>query len=103
VPSATITPQPTPVYARVFSEKFGGALVRSEPDGAAITTIQNGILVQVLPEVEYYNGAVWVKIIAIIGPSTIEGWVIQSLLVTATPAANWAPTATPTATASVTP
>lgn len=94
--TSTSTPQPTPVYARVFSDQGGGIVIRESPSGSAITTIQNGILVQILPETEKVDGVIWVHVIAIIGDRNIEGWVVQNVLVTATPAPNWQPSATPT-------
>jgi len=94
--TSTSTPQPTPVYARVFSDQGGGIVIRTSPSGPALTTIQNGILVQILPETEKLDGVIWVHVIAIIGDRNIEGWVVQNVLVTATPAPNWQPSSTPT-------
>jgi hypothetical protein len=41
---------------------------------------------QVLPESVEKDGIVWVRVIA---PDGVEGWMVQSLLRTATPAPNW--------------
>jgi len=93
-PTRTITPQPTPVYARIFSVEGGGANVRSQPgpEGVVLKSLMNDYLVEVLPEVQTYNGVVWVHIRTSDGT---VGWVMQMVLVFATPIPNWQPTATP--------
>lgn len=92
-PTSTITPQPTPVYARIYSAEGGGAIVRSEPGtGSILKSLINNYLVEVLPEVKTYNGVIWVRIRTADG---VEGWVMQAVLVFATPVPNWQPTATP--------
>jgi len=82
----TPTPSPTPVYARVFTADGNGALLRSDPGGAVIRSYFDGTLMQVLPELQTVNGVVWVKVMA---PDGTQGWMVQSLLATATPAPNW--------------
>jgi hypothetical protein len=96
-PTATGTPspQPTPFYARVFSPEGGGLTLRDEPGGLPVTTLVNGILVEIISDVELFGGYNWVKVRAVTGGSTFEGWVIQSLLELATPAATWLPSPTP--------
>jgi MFS family permease len=92
-PTGTITPQPTPVYARIYSAEGGGAIVRSEPGtGVILKSLINDIQIEVLPEVKTYNGVVWVHIRT---PDGTEGWVMQMVLVFATPAPYWPPSATP--------
>ena len=92
-PTRTITPQPTPVYARIYSAEGGGAIVRSEPGtGVILKSLINDIQIEVLPEVKTYNGVVWVHIRT---PDGTEGWVKQMVLVFATPAPYWPPSATP--------
>ena len=92
-PTRTITPQPTPAYARIYSAKGGGAIVRSEPGtGVILKSLINDIQIEVLPEVKTYNGVVWVHIRT---PDGTEGWVMQMVLVFATPAPYWPPSATP--------
>jgi hypothetical protein len=60
-----------------------------------VTTLVNGILVEIISDVELFGGYNWVKVRAVTGGSTFEGWVIQSLLELATPAATWLPSPTP--------
>jgi MFS family permease len=92
-PTRTITPQPTPVYARIYSAEGGGAIVRSEPGtGVILKSLINDYMIEVLPEVKTYNGVVWVRIRT---PDGTEGWVMQSVLVFATPVPYWPPSATP--------
>ena len=91
-PTRTITPQPTPVYARIYAAESNGAYVRSEPGGSILKSLLNDYLIEVLPEVKTYNGVVWVHIRT---PDGTEGWVMQMVLVFATPVPNWQPSATP--------
>jgi hypothetical protein len=91
-PTHTITPQPTQVYARIYSADGNGANVRSEPGGVILISLLNDNMVIVLPEIKTHNGVIWVHIRTQDGT---EGWVMQSMLVFATPAPYWPPSATP--------
>ncbi len=96
-PSATPTGIPTPAYAVIAASTGGGAIVRSEPAfGDVLTTLLNGTLVQVFPEIEMVGTIPWVRIRTENG---LEGWVLQSVLAAATPA----PTRTSTLTLTPTP
>jgi hypothetical protein len=94
-PTHTITPQPTPVYARIYSEQYGGANVRQAPglSSPLLITLSNDTLVIILPEVAKVDSSIWVHIYV----PTLDksGWVMQSVLVFATPVPNWPPSATP--------
>jgi uncharacterized membrane protein len=95
-PTESPTPslQPTPVYAIIAASTGGGALVRSEAGtGTPVATLLNGILVEVLPEVQSVGGANWVRIRT---TENIEGWVLQTVLAAATPPPSPTPTLTPT-------
>jgi hypothetical protein len=95
-PTATPSPLPTPIYAKIFTDKGNGVVVRVEPSGAILTSLVNGYLVEVLPGQQEYDRAIWARIrFTTDRDGTVEGWVIQSLLVIATPAPNWQPTLTP--------
>ena len=85
-PTETLTPTPTPVLALIRTRDGQGALVRSEPGGLVIGSYLEDVMIQVLPERFEDESGVWVKII---GPDGVQGWMLQSLLVTATPAPNW--------------
>lgn len=82
----TLTPAPTPVWAVVDAPN--GVLVRAEPNSGAkiVGGVIKGGLVQVLPETAKEGLTTWVHVIA---PKGVEGWVIQIVLVTATPAPAW--------------
>jgi hypothetical protein len=83
----TITPQPTPVYARVAAQTGGGAYLRDMPDGKIITSILNGGMLEVISEpVVGESGIIWVQVRTEDG---LEAWIVQNLLVTATPSAGW--------------
>ena len=99
-PDETFTPsitiEPTPIFARINSPEGGGAFVRKSPGGEYLLTLSNGFIVEILGETEERMGVIWVKIAVERNGERTEGWIIQSLLVTATPVVNWQPTETPT-------
>lgn len=85
IPTSTLTPEATPVYALIYSET--GANVRAEPGSETIIArLPNDYLVEILPEIQVLNGITWLHIRTADGD---EGWIIQSLVVTATPATGW--------------
>jgi hypothetical protein len=85
LPTSTLTPEATPVYALIYSET--GANVRAEPGSETIIArLPNDYLVEILPEIQVLNGITWLHIRTTDGD---EGWIIQSLVVTATPATGW--------------
>lgn len=89
-PSPTVTSTPTPVYARIEAgEESGGANLRAEPGFGTtlITSLMNGTLVQVYPDGVEIDGYQWAHISVV--PDGPEGWVLQNLLLVATPAPNW--------------
>jgi hypothetical protein len=86
-PTLTVSPKPTPIYARVNAESGGGVLVREEPSQEALVAISlmNGMLVEIVPGADVRVGnTTWMKVITADG---IEGWVVSTLLSTATPPA----------------
>jgi hypothetical protein len=97
-PSATLSFTPTllstPSYAMISSSSGGGALLRSEPgSGTVRTAISNGVLVEVLPEIQSVGNVTWVRVRVF----NYDGWVLQTVLtattLTPTPVP---PTTTPT-------
>jgi hypothetical protein len=61
-----------------------------------LLTLSNGSTVTVIPDdFQEVNNVVWVHVFTVINGERVEGWVLQSLLVTATPIPNWQPSATP--------
>jgi hypothetical protein len=93
--TSTPVPEPTPVYAVIRAREGGGAYVRKEPGGNVLATLDNGAIVQVLPDTQDYNGILWFHIVATRNDVRVEGWIIQSVLETATPVPNWEPSETP--------
>jgi hypothetical protein len=91
-PSPTITIEPTPILAKINAPEGGGAYMRKTPAGKYMLTLENGVIVEVLGESEEVNGVTWIKIAAIKNGLRQEGWVIQIVLMTATPVVNWEPT-----------
>jgi hypothetical protein len=88
----TITPTegptliPTPVYGHV---RNNGAYIRDEPGGATLIILQEGYLVEFLPDSPLsLEGTTWVRVRAKI-PSRgdVVGWVLLSRIATATPPA----------------
>ena len=87
-PTITATISPTPVWASVNALSQNGAVIRSEPSYTAkiITSVLNGTLIQVLPDIIQDGPTIWAHVRTNNGQ---EGWIVQSLLVTATPAPGW--------------
>jgi hypothetical protein len=85
-PTKTATPTPTPMYALVQTEDGSGALLRAEPNGTVLGSYVDGTLMLILPATIDLDGIIWVNVVA---PDEKEGWMVQTLLATATPAPNW--------------
>ncbi len=87
-PTITLTPLPTPVWAEIQAGEANGANVRSDPgfSGKIILSVLNGTLVEILPDVAVEDGITWTKIKF---PDQTEGWIVRSLLLSATPAPEW--------------
>ena len=96
--TSTPAPEPTPIYAVIRSREGGGAYIRKEPGGNVLATLDNGAIVQILPDTQDYNGALWIHVVATRNDIRVEGWIIQTVLETATPIPNWEPSETPTPT-----
>lgn len=94
--TSTPAPEPTPIYAVIRAREGGGAYIRKEPGGNVLATLDNGSVVQILPETQDYNGVLWIHIVASRNDIRVEGWIIQTVLETATPVPNWEPSETPT-------
>ncbi len=84
----TLTPLPSIIWAEVRSPEGDGANIREEPgfDARIVRTVLNGTVVQVLGETEVIDGATWVHIQFI---DQVDGWIVRSLIVTATPEPEW--------------
>ena len=95
-PTATVTAEPTPILAIIRAAEGGGAFIRDQPSGQALITLGNGSTVTIIPnDLQEVNGVIWVHVYAVIEERRVEGWILQSLLQTATPIADWQPSPTP--------
>ena len=92
----TITAEPTPIIAIISAAEGGGAFIRETPGGSVLRTLGNGATVTIIPnEFQEVNNVVWVHVFTVVNDVRVEGWMIQSVLQTATPVANWQPSSTP--------
>lgn len=95
-PTPTVTAEPTPILAMIRAAEGGGAFIREQPGGQALITLANGATVTIIPnDFQDVNGVIWVHVFATIDDRRVEGWILQSLLQTATPVADWQPSPTP--------
>ena len=88
-PTITVSPHATPVWAVINAGEGGGAWIRKEPNGEFLTTVLNGTLVEVLPELVTEANINWVHVRISYGDTIVEGWIVRGLLLTATPAPGW--------------
>jgi hypothetical protein len=95
----TVTAEPTPIIGLIRASEGGGAFIRERPGGKVLATLGNGQTVTIVPnDLQDVNNVVWVHVFTTVNDVRVEGWMIQSVLVTATPIANWEPSSTPTIT-----
>jgi hypothetical protein len=95
-PTPTVTAEATPILAVIRAAEGGGAFIREVPGGQALITLANGATVTIIPnDFQDVNGVIWVHVFATIDDRRVEGWILQSLLQTATPVADWQPSPTP--------
>jgi hypothetical protein len=95
-PTQTVTAEPTPILAVIRANEGGGAFIREQPGGQALITLANGATVTIIPnDFQDVNGVIWVHVFALVEDRRVEGWMLQSLLQTATPVADWQPSPTP--------
>ncbi len=88
VAASSPTLLPPPVYGKVQS-MGDGAVIRTSPAGAAITTIQNGYLVEILGDApSVVAGATWVHVIVKTPARDIDGWMLLNLISTSTPSGS---------------
>jgi hypothetical protein len=95
-PTSTVTAEATPILAIIRANEGGGAFIRETPGGQALITLANGATVTIIPnDFQDVNGVIWVHVFALVEERRVEGWILQSLLQTATPVADWQPSPTP--------
>lgn len=97
--TSTVTAEPTPIIAIIRASEGGGAFIREKPGGIVIKTLGNGATVTIIPnDFQEFNRVTWVHVYVVVDGERIEGWMLQSVLQTATPIANWQPSLTPAVT-----
>ncbi|MEP6894874.1 MAG: DUF389 domain-containing protein [Chloroflexota bacterium] len=97
--TSTVTAEPTPIIGLIKASEGGGAFIREKPGGKVLATLPNGATVTIVPnDFQEVNSVVWIHVFALVNGVRVEGWMIQSVLVTATPVAEWHPSNTPAGT-----
>ncbi len=89
-PSPSPSPTPTPAFAVVAApEQYGGVLIRSGPgfENKVIGRANNGERLELLGGEQEVDKYIWVEVR--IPGSGKRGWVLQHLLVIATPSPGW--------------
>lgn len=95
-PTTTVTAEPTPILGIIRAAEGGGAFIRENPGGTVLATLTNGSTVTIVPnDLQDVNGVIWVHVVALIEERRVEGWMIQTVLQTATPVVDWQPSPTP--------
>ncbi|HJR81066.1 MAG TPA: DUF389 domain-containing protein [Anaerolineales bacterium] len=95
-PTPTVTAEATPIFAVIRASEGGGAFIREQPGGQALITLANGATVTIIPnDFQEVNGVIWVHVFTLVEDRRVEGWILQTLLQTATPVADWQPSPTP--------
>jgi hypothetical protein len=95
-PTSTVTAEPTPILAVIRASEGGGAFIREKPGGTVLVTLGNGSVVTIIPnDLQDVKGVIWVHVFAIVNDARVEGWMIQTVLQTATPIADWQPSPAP--------
>ncbi|GAB4484093.1 MAG: hypothetical protein OHK0031_08020 [Anaerolineales bacterium] len=84
--TASPSPVPTPFYGKIQSPG-DGAVIRKSPEGPAITTIQNGYVVEILSDapISLASGTTWIHVRVKTTTQVLEGWVQLNLVITSTP------------------
>jgi hypothetical protein len=94
--TVTVTAEPTPILGIIRAAEGGGAFIREQPGGQALITLANGATVTIIPnDLQDVNGVIWVHVFATVDDRRVEGWILQTLLQTATPVADWQPSPAP--------
>jgi hypothetical protein len=84
--TVTITPKPTPVYAQTYSSDGNSVVIRKTANGDYLALLKVNTLVEIL-DTTLVDNRNWVHIRVV--ETGQEGWIVQSLLQTATPSPQW--------------
>lgn len=97
--TSTVTAEPTPILAIIRAAEGGGAFIREKPGGLVLATLGNGATVTIIPnDLQEVNKVVWVHVYTSVNDRRVDGWMIQTVLQTATPVPFWLPSSTPAVT-----
>ncbi|MDD2922345.1 MAG: hypothetical protein PHQ36_08665 [Anaerolineales bacterium] len=88
-PTATLTPQP--VFGSIKANEGGGANLRQTPNGKFITTLDNGVAVEIQPDSRAVNGIQWLHVFVVVQGQRMEGWLLASVVVYDNPAQGVTP------------
>jgi hypothetical protein len=91
-----LTIEPQTISGTISASEGGGANLRQTPNGKYLMTLDNGTLVEIHPDFRQVNGVAWIHVFVTRNGQRIEGWLLESVVTYATPAPNFAPSATPT-------
>jgi hypothetical protein len=94
-PTVTLTIEVQPIYGRINASEGGGANLRQTPNGKYLMTLDNGSIVEIYPDFKQVNGVTWIHVFATRSNQRIEGWLLESVVVYATPQPNFVPSPTP--------
>jgi len=94
-PTTTLTIEATPIYGTINAIEGGGANLRQTPNGKYLMTLSNGTIVEVYPDFRLVNQVTWIRIIVTQNNKRIEGWLLESTVLYATPEPNFGPSSTP--------
>jgi len=86
VDQSSLSNVPSQSVARIHTNNGSSVIIHATPGGTTLATLDNGILVEVLPETQVINGTRWAHIrFTQPGIGTVDGWVEQQNLLTGTP------------------
>jgi hypothetical protein len=85
----TMTIEPAPIFGKVSAAEGGGANLRESPNGNLLKTLSNGTIVEVTPEFRLVTGVTWLRVFATLNGQRLEGWLLESTVIYATPAPNF--------------
>jgi len=95
IPTMTLTIEVQPISGRINASEGGGANLRQTPNGKYLMTLDNGSIVEIYPDFKQVNGVTWIHVFATRNGQRIEGWLLESVVLYATPEANFEASSTP--------
>jgi hypothetical protein len=81
-PEPAVTPTPTPVTGVIFGTKEKGAMLRDQPGGTIISSLEEGVGVEIIGEPQSSSGLEWILVRDGQGH---QGWLALQFFATVTP------------------